>query len=76
MHLVNVRYHPRICDVQKHLLITAVKLVENTVKGMKHLENEGKRSARNLESRKHVFSRCEISSQNLCCLKTSSNNSC
>ena len=51
-------------------------MIEKIVKGMKHLLNRGKRSRRICRIKKRIFSRCEILSQDLCCLKTSSNNRC
>ena len=87
---LDVRIHHRIWDAQKHLLHTLVKLNKKTFhnqiikltmkKTFKSCQTSIKSNSR-LQQRvefatKHPFTRCENSSQNLGCSKTSTSHSC
>ena len=87
---LDVRTHHRIWDAQEHLLHTLVKLnkktfhnqmIKLTMKKMfKSCQTSIKSNSR-LQQRfefatKHPFTRCENSSQNLGCSKTSTSHSC
>ena len=87
---LDVRIHHRICDAQKHLLHTFVKpkkyIIENCIIYMTILRNvsilsnifsiEEKLQESVNVSTKRIFTRCENSSQNLWCSKTSTSHTC
>ena len=80
-----MRIHHRICDVQKHLLHRHIKLNEKVIDNylihvtiQQNIKNVSKKlihpsapSTETIIRTKHVLSRCENSSQNLWCSKTS-----
>ena len=85
MYLLDVGIHHRISVVLEHLLPTLVKLNE-TIVGDHIINVTIQQNAENLfniysiqvslqqrlsVATKHIISTCENSSQNLCCLKTS-----
>ena len=87
---LDVRIHHRICDAQKHLLHTLVKqkkyIIENCIIYVTILRNvsilsnifsiEEKLQESVYVSTKRILTRCESSSQNLWCSKTSTSHTC
>ena len=87
---LDVRNHHRICDAQKHLLHTLLKLkkkiIDNYMMNKRIEENvyivsnifsiDVSPQQRIAGVAKRIFTRCEKSSQNLGCSKTSTSHTC
>ena len=85
VYSVDVRNHHRIWDAQKHLQLTLdglkekfieyfiinVSIKQDVLNGLKNLFHRGKTRAESCSPAKGQFTRCENSSQNLGCTKTS-----
>ena len=85
VYSVDVRNHHRIWDAQKHLQLTLdglkekfidkffinVRIQQNILNRLKHLFNRDKSLAEVCSPTKGLFTRCENSSQNPGCSKTS-----